>query len=127
MTPTSRQPVCIPDDPAAGAVTPWGDRFREVVPANLTTGAFSTFLVDASPGDGRGDLEREVRRQHGHTDRRTDLERQAEIGSHRSEDVAPAMQVQEHLPARRRAGCGRPTRSPVRRARGGSCSDGCAT
>jgi mannose-6-phosphate isomerase-like protein (cupin superfamily) len=49
VTSTSRQPVCIAADPATAIRTPWGDRISEVVPVNLTTGAFSSFVVDASP------------------------------------------------------------------------------
>jgi mannose-6-phosphate isomerase-like protein (cupin superfamily) len=53
VTSTSRQPVCIAADAATAIRTPWGDRIAEVVPVNLTSGAFSSFLVDASPSSDR--------------------------------------------------------------------------
>jgi mannose-6-phosphate isomerase-like protein (cupin superfamily) len=46
---TSRKPVCIPATGGPVTRTPWGDTVREVVPANQSTGAFSTLLVEVSP------------------------------------------------------------------------------
>jgi mannose-6-phosphate isomerase-like protein (cupin superfamily) len=43
-----RQAVHLPRRPAAAVPTPWGDRLREVVPAELTAGAFGSFLVLAA-------------------------------------------------------------------------------
>ncbi|WP_448628595.1 cupin domain-containing protein [Geodermatophilus sp. URMC 64] len=53
MTSTSRQPVYLAADPETAVRTPWGDRISEVVPVNLTSGAFSSLLVDASPSPDR--------------------------------------------------------------------------